>query len=50
MLEQYAGAQRFAVWLKVDSGMNRLGFNTEEFAAAHARLAGCVRSRDRCAC
>ena len=42
MLEQYAGTQRFAVWLKVDSGMNRLGFKTEEFAAAHARLAGCA--------
>jgi alanine racemase len=42
ILEQYAGTQRFAVWLKVDSGMNRLGFKTEEFAAAHARLAGCA--------
>ena len=42
MLEQYAGTQRFAVWLKVDSGMNRLGFKAEEFAAAHARLAGCA--------
>lgn len=41
MLEQYAGTHRFAVWLKVDSGMNRLGFKTEEFAAAHARLASC---------
>jgi hypothetical protein len=33
MLEQYAGTQRFAVWLKVDSGMNRLGFRLEELEA-----------------
>ena len=46
MLEQYAGTQRFAVWLKVDTGMNRLGFRTEEFAAAHARLAGCAAVGD----
>jgi alanine racemase len=38
MLEQYPGAHRFAVWLKVDTGMNRLGFRTEEVADAHARL------------
>jgi len=41
MLEQYAGTHRFAVWLKVDTGMNRLGFRLEEFAAAHARLHAC---------
>jgi alanine racemase len=29
---------RFKVWLKLDSGMNRLGFKTEEFRAAHAAL------------
>ena len=42
MLEQYAGKHRFAVWLKLDTGMNRLGFRVEEFAAAHARLASCA--------
>jgi alanine racemase len=42
MLEQYAGTHRFAVWLKLDTGMNRLGFRPEELAAAHARLAGCA--------
>jgi alanine racemase len=42
MLEQYAGTQRFTIWLKVDSGMNRLGFRTEEVAAAHARLSACA--------
>src|SRR4029453_7215058 len=38
MLEQYAGTYRFAVWLKVDTGMNRLGFRTEELEGAHSRL------------
>lgn len=42
MLEQYAGTHRFVVWLKVDTGMNRLGFRQEEWAAAHARLAACA--------
>lgn len=42
MLEEYAGTHRFAVWLKIDTGMNRLGFRAEEFATAHARLAGCA--------
>ena len=41
MLEQYAGTHRFAVWLKVDTGMNRLGFRIEEFATAQARLQAC---------
>jgi alanine racemase len=41
MLEQYAGTHRFAVWLKVDTGMNRLGFRTEEVEAAHSRLQAC---------
>ena len=42
MLEQYAGTHRFAVWLKVDTGMNRLGFRAEELASAHARMKGCA--------
>ncbi len=42
MLEQYAGTHRFAVWLKVDTGMNRLGFRTEELEAAHSRLRACA--------
>ena len=41
MLEQHAGTHRFAVWLKVDTGMNRLGFRPEEFATARARLQAC---------
>ena len=31
-----------AVWLKMDSGMHRLGLAPDAFAAAHARLAECV--------
>jgi alanine racemase len=42
MLEQYAGGQRFAIWLKVDTGMNRLGFRAEEQEAAHSRLHACA--------
>ena len=34
-------AHRFGVWLKIDSGMNRLGFRIEEFPAAYATLAAC---------
>lgn len=42
MLEGYAGSHRFDVWLKIDTGMNRLGFRLEEFEAAHRRLTGCA--------
>jgi alanine racemase len=42
MLEQYAGKHRFAIWLKLDTGMNRLGFRAEDFPAAHAKLASCA--------
>jgi len=34
------GAQRFVLWIKIDSGMNRLGFPVAEFAAALGRLRG----------
>src|SRR5271169_6048721 len=36
---------RFKVWLKLDSGMNRLGFKGAAFGAAHAALSalGCVQ-------
>jgi alanine racemase len=42
MLEQYAGSHRFAIWLKADTGMNRLGFRLEEIEAACARLKSCA--------
>lgn len=38
LLEAHRGAQRFIVWIKVDTGMNRLGFRPEAFAGALARL------------
>jgi len=38
LLERAGGADRFALWIKIDSGMHRLGFSPEEFAAALGRL------------
>ncbi len=38
MLEAWRESHRFSVWLKVDTGMNRLGFRVEEFNAALTRL------------
>ncbi|CAN5343562.1 alanine racemase [soil metagenome] len=38
MLAKSAPASAFDVHLKLNSGMNRLGFKPEEFSAAHARL------------
>jgi alanine racemase len=42
MLEAWRGAWRFSVWLKLDTGMNRIGFKPQDFAAAQARLARCA--------
>lgn len=38
LLEKYRGSQRFGLWLKVDTGMNRLGLRPAEFPAAWERL------------
>jgi alanine racemase len=38
LLEAYKGSRRFVVWIKVDTGMNRLGFRTDAFAGALERL------------
>jgi len=38
LLEARAGSAVISVWIKVDSGMNRLGFRVEHFADAYARL------------
>jgi alanine racemase len=38
LLESRAGREPLTVWIKVDTGMNRLGFRTEQFAAACERL------------
>lgn len=42
LLEQADGAGQIAVWLKLDTGMNRLGFSVQDFAAAHRRLSQCA--------
>jgi len=38
LLEQYRGTRRFGVWVKIDTGMNRLGFRPEQFRLAWERL------------
>jgi alanine racemase len=38
LLEQSGGAERFALWIKIDTGMNRLGFAPQDFAAALERI------------
>jgi len=38
LLEEYSGSARFIVWIKIDTGMNRLGFRPEEFPAALLRI------------
>jgi alanine racemase len=38
MLEERDGTGPVRAWLKVDTGMNRLGFRPEEFREAHERL------------
>ena len=38
LLEGRAGTDVISAWIKVDSGMNRLGFRSEHFADAYARL------------
>jgi len=43
LLERHAGPHRFVVWLKIDTGMNRLGFREEEFPAVLARVQALAR-------
>ena len=38
LLESSRAAHPFVIWLKIDTGMNRLGFRPEEFSAALARV------------
>jgi alanine racemase len=44
LLSSYCGATRFRVWLKVDTGMNRLGFRATEFSSvwSNVRALRCV--------
>ena len=41
ILEQYQGSKKISVWLKVDTGMNRLGFKANEFTSVYQRLLAC---------
>jgi alanine racemase len=38
LLEEYRGATGFVIWIKMDTGMNRLGFRPEAFVGALERL------------
>ena len=38
LLEEMTGQHRFVIWIKIDTGMNRLGFPVREFAGALARV------------
>lgn len=40
-LEQRPDGERISVWLKVDTGMNRLGFKSDEVGLAYHRLQRC---------
>jgi len=42
LLESWRGDHRFSVWLKIDSGMGRLGFRAAELPAARTRLGACA--------
>jgi alanine racemase len=42
MLEQYDGDHRFPVWLKIDTGMNRLGFPPGSAPELVKRLSACA--------
>lgn len=41
ILEKYVGNNKISVWLKHDTGMNRLGFKAIEFASVYQRLLDC---------
>lgn len=41
LVADWTGPQRFTIWLKVDTGMNRLGFRADEFAVAYRRISSC---------
>jgi alanine racemase len=38
LLQKAGSAERFALWIKIDTGMNRLGFRPRDFSAALARI------------
>lgn len=46
LLESFAGRDRFTAWVKIDTGMNRLGFRPDEFAEAYRRLQSAAAVRE----
>ena len=38
LLEEMTGSHRFVLWIKIDTGMNRLGFPPRDFASALERV------------
>jgi len=46
MLEQLDSRHRFSVWLKIDTGMNRLGFPVSAAAEATRKLRDCIVVED----
>jgi len=45
LLEQHDGEAQIGVWLKLDTGMNRLGFHAKEFSGIYQRLSRCALVR-----
>ena len=45
-LEEQTFAQPMHVWLKFNTGMNRVGFNADTIARAHQRLKACAQVSD----
>lgn len=41
-LETWQGSRRLQTWVKFDSGMNRLGFRLDDFAAVWPRISNCA--------
>lgn len=41
LMESRSETEKLAVWLKLDSGMNRLGFKATDFDSAYQRLSRC---------
>lgn len=41
LVADWSSPQRFSIWLKVDTGMNRLGFRADEFATAYRKISSC---------
>jgi alanine racemase len=48
ILEKRTEIEKIAVWLKLDTGMNRLGFKTEDFDNVYQRLNKCGIIRRPC--